>query len=112
MVAQAHHRLHDMLDHQHRDAGAADVPDDRNDGANLGRVEAGEHLVEQQQLRLGGERAREFEPFAAGEGEARGGRVEAVGKPDEGRDRLSRSRAPRRGGRAADGRRPRYSRAR
>src|SRR6516165_10754845 len=61
-VDQRHHDLHDMLDHQHGDAGVADAPHQLNAGLRLDRGQAGQHLVEQQELRLGGERTRDFEP--------------------------------------------------
>ena len=53
-----------------------DRADHRHHVADLGRVEAGQHLVEQQQPRLDRERARELEPLAAGDRQARGRPVE------------------------------------
>ena len=52
--------------------------DDRHDVADLGGVEAGQHLVEQQQPRLGRQRARKLEPLAAGDRQRRGRPVEQV----------------------------------
>ena len=76
LLGQAHHRLHDVLDHHDGDAAIANGADDRHHVADLRRIEAGQHLVEQQQPRLGRERPREFEPLAAGDREACGRLVE------------------------------------
>ena len=90
----------------------AERADDRHDVADLRRVEPGEHLIEQQQLRLGRERARKLEPLAPGDGEACGRTVEQVAEADRrGRPpRLPQARRRARDG--ADARRPRCSRAR
>ncbi len=45
---------------------------DRDHAVGLGRAQARHHLVEQQQLRLGGERARDLQPLAVGQRERRG----------------------------------------
>ena len=52
--------------------------DHRHHVADLGRVEAGQHLVEQQQPRLDRQRARELEPLAARDREAAAGRSSSV----------------------------------
>ncbi len=44
----------------------------------LGRPQARHHLVEQQQLRIGGERARHFQPLAVGQRQRRGALVALV----------------------------------
>ena len=54
---------------------------------DLGRAQARHHLVEQQQLGLGRERARDFEPLAVGQGEALGQLVAAVGEAEALQDR-------------------------
>ena len=77
-----------MLDHHDRNAGPGDLRDDRQDVANLGGVQTGQNLVEEQEARLGRERAREFEPLAPRDREPRGRRVEPVGESDEARDSL------------------------
>ncbi len=82
-VAKAHDRLHDMLDHENRNSRSANFRDDRYDVAHLGWIEPRQHLVEQQQARLGRERAREFEALAPRDGEPGSGRVEPVGEADE-----------------------------
>jgi hypothetical protein len=64
LFGEAHHRLHHMLDHHDGDAARANRLDHRHHVAHLGRVEAREHLVEQQQLRLDRERARKLQPLA------------------------------------------------
>ncbi len=84
VLGQPHHRLHDVLDHHDGDAAVADGADHRHDVADLGRVEPGQHLVEQQQLRLGRERAGELEPLAGRDGEAGGRAIEQIGEPDVG----------------------------
>ena len=61
-------------------------PDHRHHVADLGGVEAGQHLVEQQQPRLDRQRARKLEPLAAGDGQGRGRPVEQSPKPDRARD--------------------------
>ena len=45
---------------------------DRHDAVGLGRPQARHHLVEQQQFRIGGERARHFQPLAVGQRQRRG----------------------------------------
>ena len=76
VLGEAHHRLHHVLDHHDGDAAFADRADHRHHVAHLGRIEAGQHLVEQQQLRLDRQRARELQPLAPGDGEARGRQIE------------------------------------
>ncbi|MEY9676231.1 hypothetical protein ABIE93_006165 [Bradyrhizobium elkanii] len=61
-VDQRHHDLHDVLDHQHGDAGGAHLAHQLDAGLCLDRRQSGEDFVEQQQLRLGGERAGDLEP--------------------------------------------------
>ena len=51
------------------DAAVANLADEVNHLRNFGGVQPGQHLVEQQQSRLGGERARNFQPLLAGQGE-------------------------------------------
>ena len=65
-----------VMPRSHKDA------DHRHDVADLRRVEPGQHLVEQQQLRLGRERAREFEPLAAGDGQGVGRPIEHAAEAD------------------------------
>ena len=64
-------------------AALADAADDLDHALDLGRIEAGEHLVEQQQARAGAERARELEPLLAGGGELPGRHVEPIREPDQ-----------------------------
>ncbi len=61
-----------------------------HDVADLGRVEAGQHLIEQQQLRARGERARDLQPLAPGDGQRRGRLVELIREPDPQRNLLRR----------------------
>jgi hypothetical protein len=53
-----------------------DAAHHRDHLADLLRVQAGQHLVEQQQLRLRRQRAGQLQPLAAGHGEVGGGLVE------------------------------------
>ena len=55
--------------------------DHRHHVADLGRVEAGEHLVEQQKPRLDGERARKLQSLAPRDRKARGRTVEHRPRP-------------------------------
>ena len=64
-------------------------------------IEAGQHLVEQQQPRLDRQRAGQLEPLAAGDGQARGRLVERIAETDG----AARHRLPRRAHRARRGRR-------
>src|SRR4051812_13281572 len=66
---KAHHRLHHVFDHHDGGAALADRPDDRNHIAHLGWVEAGQHLVEQNKLRLDRKRARKLQALASCDGE-------------------------------------------
>ena len=85
-VRQAHDRAHDVLDHQDGDAAVADAAHRVDHVLGLGRIEAGQHLVEQKERRPRGERTRELEPFLAGGGECAGQHVEPVGETDDARD--------------------------
>ena len=114
VLAQAHHRLHHVLDHQDRDAARRGCARTTGiDVADLGRVQAGQHLVEQQQPRLGRERAGELQPLAAGDRQARGRLVELGGRGRRGAATSSAAAsAVARAARVADARRRRCSRAR
>lgn len=61
-VDQRHHDFHDVLDHQDSNAGLAHLADQCHARLRLKRGEPREALVEQQQLGLGGQRTRHFEP--------------------------------------------------
>ena len=71
MLGQAHHRLHDVLDHDDGDAAIADSEDHRHHVANLGGVEARQHLIEQEKPWLDRQRPGELEALASGNGKAR-----------------------------------------
>ena len=49
VVVQGANGLHDVLDHEDRDALAADLVDQRDADLRLGGIEAGEPFVEQEQ---------------------------------------------------------------
>ena len=58
LVGDIHDDPHVVLDHQHGDAEfVADIEDEAGDVLGLLLVHAGHHFVEQQQLRLAGQRA-------------------------------------------------------
>ena len=74
MARERHDRAHDMLGEEKRHAGIArEFGEGRDHGVDLGRTQTRHHLVEQQDLGLGGERARRFEALALGQREARAG---------------------------------------
>ncbi|OIQ74299.1 hypothetical protein GALL_440540 [mine drainage metagenome] len=50
-----------MLDHQHGNSGGAHFSHQLDAGLRLDRRQPRQHLIEQQQFRFGGERARDFE---------------------------------------------------
>ena len=61
-VGDVHHDPHLVLDHQHGDAEfVADVEHEAGDVLGLLLVHARHHFVEQQQLRLAGQRPRQFD---------------------------------------------------
>ena len=87
LVGNRHHQVHVMLDEQHRDlALVADAPDQRAELADLAVVEPAGRLVEQQQLRPTGKRARQFDPLAGAErqpGRPAGGHVVQFEQADQ-----------------------------
>ena len=65
MRGQRHYRAHHVLDQKDCESGfAVELAQNRDDPVGFGRPQASHRLVEQQQFRIGGERARHFEPFA------------------------------------------------
>jgi hypothetical protein len=82
VLGKRHHRLHDVLDHQDGDTAPAEITDDRDDVADFARVKPGQNLVEQQQLRLGGERTPKLQTFARGDRQGIGGAVEQIGQAE------------------------------
>ena len=81
-AGQRDDHLHDVLDDHDGDAAAMDAPHQLDRLAHLGRRQAGHRLVEQQRLGLGGERAGDLQPLAAGRAEALGRRVGQRAEPD------------------------------
>src|SRR4051794_27946354 len=61
-VDQRHHDLHDVLNHQHRDAGFAHTTHQLDAGLRFDRGQASQDLIKQQQFRPGRERTRHFKP--------------------------------------------------
>src|SRR6266511_41459 len=68
-VGHAHHRLHDMFDHDYRDVTTADLTDQLDETGTFHRVETGHDLVEKQHPRSGGQRPGDLEQLAAGQSE-------------------------------------------
>ena len=76
VLRERHHRAHHVLDQQDGEAlGAVDVAEHLDHLVALGRAQPGHHLVEQQQARPGGERARDLQALAVGQGERGGGEM-------------------------------------
>ena len=82
-VRAAGHHVHVVLDHQDRHlALVAQPPDQLGDLVRLGRVHPGGRLVQQQQLRPGGQRPGDLQPPSVGVGQRVGRLVPAVpGQP-------------------------------
>ena len=64
-LGQRHDHFHDVLDDDDGDAHVVDAPHQRDRRLQFGRRQAGKQLVEQQQARLGGEHAGDFEALAS-----------------------------------------------
>ena len=78
-----HHDFHDMFDHQHGDAGIAHLAHQLDAGLGLDWRQSREHLVQQQQFRLGRECAGDFESALFGRHQIAGEHVGARAKPAE-----------------------------
>src|SRR6516165_11738828 len=81
-VRKAHDRLHHVLD---EDDGGAAVPDRANERqhlGNFGRIESGEHFIEQEEPRLDRKRAGKLEPLERSEREIGGAPFCKLAKPD------------------------------
>ena len=79
-VDHGEQRMDDMLDPDDRDAGRADVLDQRDQRAAFVLGQAAGDLVEQQHARAGGERAGQLQPLAVEQREAAGAAVGLVGE--------------------------------
>jgi len=79
-VDQRHHDFHDVLDHQHGDAGLAHLAHEFDAGLGFDRGQAGKHLVQQQQFRLGRQRARHLEAAFFGRNQIAGQHIGARAK--------------------------------
>ena len=84
VLGDAHDDLHVVLDQHDRDAAlVAQLVHELRELVGLLRVHAGRRLVEQQQLRVGGQRAGDLDPPLVAVGEVdRGPVVMALGQPD------------------------------
>jgi hypothetical protein len=82
-VGQGHDRLHQVFDHQDRRSGPADRPEDLDHAAHLGRVQAGQHFVEQQQTGSGVKGAGDLQSLLAGDGKVGGKGIGLVAQADE-----------------------------
>ena len=84
VLADVHHQAHVVLDEQDRHAEAlAQRLDQPAHRLLLGRVHACHRLVEQQQARLGRQRARDLEPALIAVGQALGLLVDAVADAED-----------------------------
>ena len=73
MRGERHHRAHDMLDQHDGEAGLAiELAQHADHAVGLGRAQAGHDFVEKQDLRIGGERARDLQPLAVRQRQRRG----------------------------------------
>src|SRR5689334_10544119 len=64
-VRQAHDGAHDVLDHQDGDPAFSDTAQRMDHAFAFGRIETGEHLIEQQNARACRERTGKLKPFLA-----------------------------------------------
>ena len=71
-----------MLDHDHGHALALDLTDQADADLQLGGIEPGEPLVEQEQPGPGGQRPRELDALLVDVGELRADELLAAGQPD------------------------------
>jgi len=89
-VGDIHHQTHVVLDQHDRDSVLDDRAYHAIDFLRLDRIATGGRLVEQQQLRLAGQRARYFEALQGAIGERGGWTVGIIGKADAGKRRMRR----------------------
>ena len=61
MIGHVHHRVHQMLDHDQRDALFADFADHVQHLGDFLRIQTGEHFVQQDHQRTCGERPRQLQ---------------------------------------------------
>src|SRR5881628_2414629 len=85
-VAESHHDAHVVLDEKHRDAAAADGPDETTDHLFLGARHASGRLVEKQDRRAGGQRHRELDEALLAIRQGARDVGAPVGEADEGHD--------------------------
>src|SRR5439155_211141 len=77
-VTDIHHRVHEMLDHDHRHSLLAQRAEHREHLGDLLRVEARQDLVGEEEHRPRGEGARELEPLLLSDVELSGGDLALV----------------------------------
>src|SRR5208282_3834583 len=82
VLGEAHHGLHDMLDHDDGDAASAESANNGDYVADLGWIESSQHFVEQEKLWLGRKRASKLEAFPPSNGQRVGRAVKHVAEPD------------------------------
>src|SRR5437667_675759 len=86
---KAHHRAHDVLDQDDRDAGLVEAEQHRQDLLDLGRREAGHRLVGEQQPRRAGDGASELELAHLDLGQIARQALRLLGEPDIGQECLA-----------------------
>ena len=67
LVAEVHHELHVVLDHEERLAGLVELVDAVGEVRDQGRVDAAGRLVEQQHVGIGDQQRGELEQLALAE---------------------------------------------
>ena len=86
---ERHHRAHDVLDQKDGQSGlAVELAQGRDHAVGLGRPQPRHHFVEQQEPRLGRERAGDFEPLAIRQRQRRGELVTLVEEVEPAQQRL------------------------
>src|SRR5437879_1208856 len=81
--ADSDDHAHHVLDQQHRDASCMHRPDHLERLIDLDVVEPRHHLIEEKEVRLGGDGSRDLEALAVGDGERRHGKAGLGGEPDQ-----------------------------
>src|ERR1700751_3700389 len=83
MPRHRHDRAHQVFDDDDGEPPLRQLADQRDRLVDLGRIEPGHHLVQQQDARLRGERARHLQPALVDGGQILGRRSLARGQADE-----------------------------
>ena len=82
MVAKRANRFHDMFNHDDGNALATDPADQLDSGLQFDRIEAGKPFVEQQELRMGRDRASQLRALLVDIGQLRPLKIGASSETD------------------------------